>query len=104
MTIFFASPGHLPGSPVAHGLIVGVPLSAANDNTAGNQPQEDDLLHLALRHFAEHGLSAARVAADNARMAASRGEEAKGRHWLAICRTLDRRRAYATARRLGLQA
>ncbi|MEY4721824.1 MAG: hypothetical protein RIQ46_1549 [Pseudomonadota bacterium] len=104
MTIFFASPGHLPGSPVANGLIAGVPLSAANDNAAGDWPRGEILLHKALRHFAEHGLSAARVAGDNARMALAGGDGAECRYWLAICRTLDRRLAAVTARRLGLQA
>ena len=104
MTIFFASPGHLPGSPVAHGLIAGVPLSAANDNGRDSHPLGDALLHKALRHFAEHGLSAARVASDNARRAQARGDSAEGRYWLAICRALDRRLASSTARRLGLDS
>lgn len=104
MTIFFASPGHRPGSPVANGLIAGVPLSAANDNHAGHGPQGDVLLHRALRHFAEHGLSAARVAGDNARQALAAGDGEECRYWMAICRTLDRRLAAMTARRLGLQA
>ncbi len=104
MTIFFASPGHLPGSPVANGLIAGVPLSAANDNAPSGQPLGDALLHKALRHFAEHGLSAARVAADNARRAMNRGNGEECRYWLAICRALDRRLAASTARALDFPA
>lgn len=101
MTMFFAPASH---SPVSDAVIAGVPPRAANDNLAGDALDGDHLLHAALRHFAEHGLSAARRAGDNARAAFAAGDDRTCRHWMAICRTLDRRLAIRTALSLGLAA
>jgi hypothetical protein len=64
-------------------------LRAANDN--GEGLGEDTLLRAALRHFARHGLSAARQAHENAESASFAGNTAEYRHWMAICHALDRR-------------
>ena len=71
---------------------------AANDNT---QPfPENIVLRAALRHFAEHGLAAAERARENAESAFFKDDRDAYRHWLSICRALDRRMAAAvTARR-----
>jgi hypothetical protein len=70
-------------------------LHAANDN--GDGLGEDGVLRAALRHFAKHGLSAASRARDNAECAFLDGNHAEYRHWMAICRALDRRMAGSAA-------
>lgn len=75
-----------------------VRLVAANDNPAG-QSARDVPLATALRMFASHGLSAAAQAGQNAREAAQMGDEAGFHHWLAVCRSLDRRLASEIERR-----
>ena len=62
---------------------------AANDN--GEAEVSDRLLHAALRHFAQHGLGAAREARDQAEKAFFAGDRTAYDWWIAICRTLDRR-------------
>lgn len=62
---------------------------ASNDN--GVLETSDGLLHAALRHFAEHGLGAAREARSQAERAFFAGDRQAYDWWLAICRTLDRR-------------
>ena len=66
-------------------------------------PQDpfDRLLKAALRHFAEHGLSAADCARQNAERAFFDGEREDYQWWLAICGALDRRMAAAVAFRNG---
>jgi hypothetical protein len=64
-------------------------LRAANDN--GEGLGEDTLLRAALRHFAEHGLSAAQRARENAERAFFAGNTPDYHHWMAICHALDRR-------------
>lgn len=74
---------------------------AANDN--GSHPADlghSAELRAALKHFAQHGLGAARVAQANAEQAFFRGDRTAYRHWLGICRTLDRRLAGALAARV----
>jgi len=56
MTIRFAASKASGSSILARALSRAVPLAAANDN--GNPICSDRLLKAALRHFAEHGLSA----------------------------------------------
>lgn len=56
------------------------------------------MLHAALRHFAEHGLGAAREARRQAETAFFAGDRASYDWWLSICRTLDRRMAEELAR------
>jgi len=69
------------------------------DGPHGDAFGHDPLLRDALKHFAAHGLGAA----DSARAAAERaffaGDRQAYRHWLAICRMLDRRMAGAVAAR-----
>jgi hypothetical protein len=64
---------------------------AANDNEA--ELSQSCLLHAALRHFAEHGLGAAELAQQRAEQAFFAGDSKEYRHWLDICRALDRRLA-----------
>jgi hypothetical protein len=72
---------------------------AANDNvtTTRNQPPSDVILRAALRHFAEHGLGAARAARAKAQEAFFAGDRASYDWWLEITRTLDRRLALEAA-------
>jgi len=65
------------------------PERASNDN--GPAETSDRLLHAALRHFAEHGLGAAREAREQAEKAFFAGDRESYDWWIAICRTLDRR-------------
>ena len=96
MSIHFSAAADSVSSRVARALIAHVPLRPANDN--GPEPSNDLILRAALHHFAEHGLSGARVAADRARTA---GERTEALHWLAICRALDRRMGARLAREIG---
>ena len=74
----------------------------ANDN--GSAPQPDEVLRQALLHFAVHGLRAAQDTGERAAAAYAAGNPSEYDHWLAICRTLDARRARVlTTRLLGRQ-
>jgi len=73
-------------------------LTAANDNPAG-QSLRDVPLATALKLFASHGLSAAAQAGQCARDAARMGDEVGFHHWLAVCRSLDRRLAIEIEKR-----
>lgn len=69
---------------------------------SGNECAGSDLiLRAALRHFAEHGLGAARAARAQAEAAFFAGDRQSYEWWLGITRTLDRRLA-AEAQQLGL--
>jgi hypothetical protein len=70
-------------------------LSAANDN--GDPAGGERLLMAALRHFAEHGLSAASRARANAEQAFFEGRSQDYRWWMAICTALDKRMPAAMA-------
>ena len=74
-------------------------LRAANDN--GQEPASAALLEAALRHFARHGLGAARAARLEAERAFFAGDRAAYRWWLDICRQLDKRMAQIADRELG---
>ena len=63
----------------------------ANDNAVSWAT--DALLHAALRHFAEHGLSATRRARKQAEAAFFAGDRQGYQWWLEVCRALDRRMA-----------
>lgn len=94
MTIHFAAarPPH-PLRALQHPRVrIG---GAANDNGAPGHSAE---LRAALKHFAQHGLGAARVARENAEAAFFSGDRGEYLHWLTICRTLDRRMASALER------
>jgi hypothetical protein len=68
---------------------------AANDNSM--RQIRSDALHAALRHYAQHGPAAARVAGEKAQAALIAGDVAGHSWWLDICRTLDRRTAARVA-------
>ena len=64
----------------------------ANDNGPAAQLAEATL-QAALRHFAQHGLAAARHARQEAESARAQGDERSFAWWRDICRALDRRLA-----------
>lgn len=81
-------PAYLPPARLAR-----LSATAANDN--GDETRSSDVLRDALLHFARQGLGAAGDARNRARACHHRGDQAGYRHWLAICRVLDRRMATA---------
>jgi predicted Zn-dependent protease len=91
MAIHFASARHATATPFARFLIKRVSLEAANDNTMIQRNSK--ALQEALRHFAAHGLGAAREARSKAERAFFAGDRAAYDRWLEICRILDRRMA-----------
>lgn len=88
--------------PIARTLAARAKARFANDNCdMADQPAANDhLLHAALRHFAQHGLGAARAACEQAERAFSQGDRQAYRWWLGITRTLDRRMAESISRKL----
>jgi hypothetical protein len=100
MTLRFAAarPAALT-STFARTQVVRIAAQAANDN--GDGEQRDAVLRAALKHFAVHGLAAAADARDKARTAHYSGRREDYRHWLGICRTLDRRMAVALSSNLA---
>lgn len=78
-----------------------VRMLAANDNRPqrGEAAPSDEMLKSALRHFAQHGLGAARAARGKAEAAFFAGDRASYDWWLNITRTLDRRLALEAERR-----
>ncbi|MEO0591389.1 MAG: hypothetical protein AAFZ11_12645 [Pseudomonadota bacterium] len=72
----------------------------ANDNGLSSEAQtrKDAVLRAALRHFAEHGLGAARSARVQAEAAFFAGDRSAYGWWLDVTRTLDRRLAAEAAR------
>lgn len=96
MPVRFAAARHTTRSPIARALARKAVERAANDNRDGMT--DDRLLHAALRHFARHGLGAAREAQAQAQKAFFAGDRQSYDWWLAICRTLDRRLADELAR------
>lgn len=105
MPLHFAA-ARLPGnpracSPIARALARRAVERVANDNGDAAAIQESDqVLRAALRHFAQHGLGAAREARAQAENAFFSGDRQAYRWWLDITRTLDRRLA-REAERLG---
>ncbi len=95
MTIHFASARNAAANPLARVLTRRSSLCAANDNAprAGQQA-----LAAALRHFAEHGMGAAREARSRAEAAFFADDRQSYQHWLEICRILDRRMASSLTR------
>lgn len=98
MTIRFAAAYSSESTVVVRALTTTV-RPAANDNVAGFP--RDLVLRAALKHFAEHGLGAAEQAYNNAEAAFFAGNRDEYRHWLAICRVLDRRMADAVVAHRG---
>ena len=73
----------------------------ANDNagSGADASGEQDMLHAALRQFAQHGIGAAAHARNQAERAFFAGDRETYRWWLGVCRTLDRRMAANLVRR-----
>lgn len=99
MTIHFAAARTANASVLARALRLPAVRRAANDDPL--RDEADAVLAAALRHFAVHGLAAADRAELEARKAASACDADGLAHWLAICATLDPRRARNTARKLN---
>lgn len=99
MSIHFAAallPGRAPAcAPVAKALVTRARERVANDNADFSDQSEQNslMLRAALRHFAQHGLGAARVARAQAEKAFFEGDRQTYDWWLGITRTLDRRLA-----------
>lgn len=91
MSIRFAAPPQARNVRLSRRQARAAIVQPGNDNDGGNS--EDALLRAALRHFAEHGLSAASHARRRAEAAFFAGDRAAYRWWLGVCRTLDRRLA-----------
>ncbi len=90
MTLHFAAARSAARSPIARALQRRPVPAADNDNC---RDADDRLLHAALRHFAAHGLHAAREARKQAELAFFAGDRPGYDWWLGVCRTLDRRLA-----------
>ena len=98
MTLRFAaarSPAH---SPLARAFTRRPIEVVANDDCCET---DDRLLHAALRHFAAHGMRAAREARAQAEQAFFAGDRAGYDWWLGVCRTLDRRIAQQIERNVA---
>lgn len=98
MTVHFAAARSSARSPIARTLARRVMGRVANDN---GSEANDQMLHAALRHFAEHGLGAAREARKQAEQAFFAGDRQAYDWWLGVCRTLDRRLADQLVRKTG---
>ena len=69
------------------------PLATATPANDDHDKAGDDTLHAALRHFAVHGLGAARAACAEVEAAWLQNDHLGAETWLAICRALDKRLA-----------
>lgn len=104
MPIHFAA-----ARPAASAYLGGLPRHtlarrAANDNPGGQQPrgiEPDRMLRDALKHFAVHGLGAARQARQMAERCFLAGELDSYRYWREICGKFDQRMAAALVRKFG---
>ncbi|MCL6251737.1 hypothetical protein M3P36_11885 [Altererythrobacter sp. KTW20L] len=97
MSIRFAAPRHAIRNHMDDPAARAACLFPANDNS--DSGPGDATLHAALRHFARHGLAAARHAGAQAVAARLAGDEQGFAWWLEICRALDRRMARELDRR-----
>lgn len=95
MTIRFAGAKGAGKSPLAAWRCRSVTLCPANDNARADR--DHAALAAALRHFAEHGLSAAEKAGSRALLAHEAGDAAQCRQWLSLCRQFDPRLAQRLA-------
>ncbi|MDG5747215.1 hypothetical protein P8Q88_03390 [Qipengyuania sp. XHP0207] len=101
MPLHFAAARSTANSPIARALARKALARAANDNgDVADAVSFDTTMRAALRHFAEHGLNAAKEAARLAEDAHFSGDMQGYRWWLAICRRLDRKAADRLAHRL----
>ena len=86
-------------APIVKALATRATMRAANDNGGAGytfdqaRPGNDHVLHAALRHFAQHGIGAAREARAQAEKAFFLGDRQAYDWWIGITRTLDRRLA-----------
>lgn len=76
-------------------LVARAQRRVANDNADFSERSlnNDQVMRAALRHFAEHGLGAAKVARAQAEKAFFKGDRDTYDWWVDITRTLDRRLA-----------
>jgi len=81
--------------PMARALIARSIERVSNDNAPlpGARTMNDQILRAALKHFAKHGLGAAREARAQAQAAIGAQDKPAYDWWLGITRTLDRRLA-----------
>ena len=88
--------------PIARALMRRAMERVSNDNGPSERAREahDAVLRAALRHFAEHGLGAAKAARAHAESAFFAGDRPAYDWWLGITRTLDRRLAREAERRV----
>ncbi|MDA9918314.1 hypothetical protein N9D37_00300 [Erythrobacter sp.] len=105
MSIRFAAP-NTPGrfsvaAPSVRPMVRRASHQTANDN--GEGAQSDTMLRAALRHFAEHGLGAAREARLEAEKAFFAGDRSRYDWWMSVTRTLDRRMAAEAEQQLPKQ-
>ncbi|WP_234002307.1 hypothetical protein [Erythrobacter sp. AP23] len=108
MPLHFAAARSTAHSPIARALARKAHARAANDNGDAVQMQAaassfDNTMRAALRHFAEHGLGAARAARQQAEQAHFTGDREGYRWWLGVCRTLDRRLAGQLEDRIAIE-
>lgn len=107
MSFHFAAARSTAHSPIARALARKALGRAANDNPCdkteltGALGGQDLMLKAALRHFAEHGLGAAREAHGHAERAFFTGDNQGYEWWLNVCRALDRRLAAELDRTTG---
>lgn len=88
-------------SPITRCLASHARAVPANDNSDGGS--SNGILEAALRHFARHGLGAARAAHAKAESALRYNDLRGADTWLEICRTLDKRLAADLERQMRLQ-
>jgi hypothetical protein len=100
MTIRFAAAHSGESTAIVRALTATVTIPAAANDNAQDFPR-DILLRAALKHFAQYGLGAAEQAHRNAEAAFFAGNRDEYRHWLGICRALDRRMADAVVAHRG---
>ena len=98
MTIRFAAARSTVHSPIARALARRAHGRATNDN-GDDVIANEAVFHAALRHFAAHGMGAARIALGEADKAHANGDSQGRDWWMEICRTLDRRIAAGADRR-----
>jgi len=96
MTIRLATATTGTTSAIARALCTPLFSRAANDNGAGEG--DDRMLWEALRHFADHGLHAAKEAAAHAEAALKAGDAEEFEWGQSICGKLDRRLGARLAR------
>lgn len=95
MSIHFAASRRQSGSSLARHLRFPRAMQAVNDNHGdGRRAMIDNpLLRSTLEHFAAHGLAAASQARYHAENAFLSEDDEGFRHWVAVCRLLDRQMA-----------